>query len=501
MRRAMTLRVQLLALQVVIVLVLVCTTGLVASTLQERQLREAYADRMTGVAQSVARLPAIHDAFDDEDPSATIQPIAEVIREASEVTYVVVTDDHGVRYSHPDPEEIGRPVSTDPSVPLSGQIWTGTQTGTLGTSWRVKVPVYGDAADDASPAPVIGTASVGILESELRADLTDDRGWLLGALAAATVVGVLCAAWVTRLVRRRIYLLEPEDIAGLLETRGLTDALRSRSHEFANTVHVISGLLELGRTEEAVAFIERSGHGGLLSTSAVAPGVRSPELAALLLVKTITARERGVTLDVTEDSVLDPPTTADSSSLHTDALVVLGNLIDNAVDAAAPEGRVRVLVTADGAALHLQVDDDGPGIPDHLHHQVFKAGFSTKVPADREHSRGIGLALVRRVVDRREGEVVLGSGDLGGARVSVSLPVAGGGGVRGSGEVGDREGGVRAFREAEDREGGVRTPREAEDREGASTDGGGVGARAGARLGASAGATAGAASPEGRRHA
>jgi sensor histidine kinase regulating citrate/malate metabolism len=424
----MTLRAQLLVLQVVIVLVLVCTTGLVASALQERQLREAYVDRMAGVAQSVARLPAIQDAFDDADPSVTIQPIAEVIREASEVTYVVVTDDTGVRYSHPDPEEIGRRVSTDPSVPLSGRVWTGTQTGTLGTSWRVKVPVYGNAADDASTAPVIGTASVGILESELRADLTDDRGWLLGALAAAAAVGVLCAAWVTRLVRRRIYLLEPEDIAGLLETRGLTDALRSQSHEFANTVHVISGLLELGRTEEAVAFIERSGYGGLLTSSAVAPGVRSPELAALLLVKAVTARERGVILEVAEESALETPTGPDASSLHTDALIVLGNLIDNAVDATAPDGRVRVLLVSDGTHLHLRVDDDGPGVPTHLHHQVFKAGFSTKVPGTREHSRGIGLALVRRVVDRRDGDVEIGTSDLGGARMAVGLPLPPSGG-------------------------------------------------------------------------
>jgi sensor histidine kinase regulating citrate/malate metabolism len=278
---------------------------------------------------------------------------------------------------------------------------------------------------------VIGTASVGILESELRADLNDDRGWLLGALAAATVVGALCAAWVTRLVRRRIYLLEPDDIATLLEGRGLTDALRSQSHEFANTVHVISGLLELGRTEEAVAFIERSGYGGLLTASAVAPGVRSPEVAALLLVKAITTRELGATLDVAEDSALDAPATPDASSLHTDALVVLGNLIDNAVDAARPEGRVRVLLRVEGPHLLLQVDDDGPGIPAQLHHQVFKAGFSTKVPGDREHSRGIGLALVRRVVDRWDGEVVIGTGDLGGARVRVELPVpTSGAGVR-----------------------------------------------------------------------
>ena len=56
---------------------------------------------MVAVAQSVARLPAIHDAFDDETPRATIQPIAEVIREASDVTYVVVTDDDGIRCRTP----------------------------------------------------------------------------------------------------------------------------------------------------------------------------------------------------------------------------------------------------------------------------------------------------------------------------------------------------------------------------------------------------------------
>ncbi|MBO0609228.1 Spo0B domain-containing protein [Myceligenerans salitolerans] len=420
----MTLRAQLLVLQVVIVLAVVCVTGVVASALQERQLRQASVDQMTGVAQSVAHLPAIHDAFDDEDPSATIQPIAEVIREASGVTYLVVTDDRGVRYSHPNPERIGERVSTDPSVPLSGQVWTGTQTGTLGTSWRVKVPIFGDAADDASPAPVIGTASVGILESELRADLREDRFWLLVALAGATVVGVLCAAWVTRLVRRRIYQLEPEDIATLLETRGLTDALRSQSHEFANTLHVISGLLELGRVEDAIAFIERSGHGGLLTASSVAPNVRSPELAALLLVKTITAREHGVTLDVDANSALGAPADPEASSLHSDALVVLGNLIDNAVDASGREGRVRVLVRTAGAHLLLQVDDDGPGVPEQLRHQVFKAGFTTKTAGPGEHGRGIGLALVRRVVDRRDGEVTVGTGELGGARVAVRLPAS-----------------------------------------------------------------------------
>src|SRR5687768_4004209 len=112
----MSLRVQLLLLQALIVCAVVLVTGVVAASLFERQVRDAYLDRMIGVAQSVAQLPAIRDAYDDENPSAVIQPIAEVIRQASNVTYVVVTDADGIRYSHPDPDRIGEQVSTDPSV-------------------------------------------------------------------------------------------------------------------------------------------------------------------------------------------------------------------------------------------------------------------------------------------------------------------------------------------------------------------------------------------------
>lgn len=539
----MSLRVQLLSLQVAIVLLLVCATAAVASAVQQHQLRQAYLERMTGVAQSVARLPAIREAFDDPDPSAAIQPIAEVIREASDVTYVVVTDDEGVRFSHPNTERIGEMVSTDPSVPLSGEIWTGTQTGTLGTSWRVKVPIYGEADDDASPAPVIGTASVGILESELYADWRDGLGWLFPAVGGAVVVGVVAAAWVTRVVRRRIFRLEPEEIAALLETRdamlhgitegvvgldprgrvvvvndealrllgldrdrvagasardvldpqlvqlaeaavpgaeddpdgtppggelvlagervllahagratvdgrdvgtvlvlrdrtelhtllrdldgarGMTDALRAQSHEFANTLHVVSGLLELGQVDEAASFVTRVGHGGLLTASGVAPGVHSPEVGALLLVKATTSRERGVALEVDAGSSLPAPSGPLDEAWHGDVLTVLGNLVDNAVDASGPGGRVRVLVTATADTVRVVVDDDGPGVPAEVRSVMFEAGFSTKHDGEgRTHGRGIGLVLVQRVAARRGGGVTVGASPLGGARFEVRLP-------------------------------------------------------------------------------
>ncbi len=116
------------------------------------------------------------------------------------------------RYSHPNPERIGELVSTDPSVPLSGEVFVGTEKGTLGTSWRVKVPVWSDEE-------VIGTASVGVLESQLTADLLERLPLLVGWLIGAAVVGTIGAFSISRLVWRRIHRQEPEQIAELLQSR------------------------------------------------------------------------------------------------------------------------------------------------------------------------------------------------------------------------------------------------------------------------------------------
>lgn len=264
----MTLRVQLLLLQALIVFLVTLATGIVAGAFQEHALRESYKDRMQAVAQSIASLPAVRDAFDDDDPSSAIQPIAEVIREASDLAYVVVANADGIRYSHPNPDRIGEEVSTDPSIPLSGEIYVGTQTGTLGTSWRVKVPIRDEAGD------VIGTASVGILESELNTEFLGSLTWLTSAMLAAAVLGVFGSAWVTSVIRRRIYGLEPHQIAALVKNQETT------LHRLSEGVITVDARGRITLVNDAAA--EFLGRDAADITDADAADVLGDELLAVL---------------------------------------------------------------------------------------------------------------------------------------------------------------------------------------------------------------------------
>ncbi|WP_449408914.1 PAS domain-containing protein [Microbacterium maritypicum] len=268
MASKMTLRMQLLALQALIVFLVTLATGIVAGASQEQALRESYKDRMQAVAQSIANLPTVRDAFDDADPSSVIQPIAEVIREASDLAYVVVANDQGIRYSHPNPDRIGEKVSTDPSVPLSGAVYVGTQTGTLGTSWRVKVPIRDDAGT------VIGTASVGILESELNDEFMANLAWLISAMLAAAVLGVFGSAWVTSVIRRRIYRLEPHQIAALVKNQETT------LHRLSEGVITVNGAGRITLANDAAARLLERDAGEL--DDAAAEDVLDAELLAVL---------------------------------------------------------------------------------------------------------------------------------------------------------------------------------------------------------------------------
>ena len=105
-----------------------------------------------------------------------------------------------------------------------------------------------------------------------------------------------------------------------------------------------------------------------------------------------------------------------------DLTTVLGNLVDNAVDACAGATMrwSRLWIFVDGGAVRVRVRDNGPGVPEDLREAVFVRGFSTK--PEVLGGRGIGLPLVRLICDQRGGTVTVDDADTGGAEFLVMMP-------------------------------------------------------------------------------
>ncbi|VXC12014.1 Two-component system CitB family sensor kinase [Citricoccus sp. K5] len=528
-------RLQLITLQLAIVLLTVLAVAAIVLRFEELRTRDLAFEEVHTVATEIASVPEVIATVNAPDAVERIQPIAHLAERAAGVEFVVVADQDGIRVAHPDPAQIGQPVSSDHALIRAGETFRGTEEGPLGVSLRSKVPIWdGDE--------VVGTVSVGLLQSEIRADLLEVVLGFAPWVLLAAGLGTAGAAWASRYVRTRIYGAGPEEMAGLHQSRqallhsvgdgvigvdedgtitlvndeatrllgvgpdvegrpaaevldadlaallapsptqgssgpradeadwdlttfalagerillarvrparaqgrqigrtltvqdrtelesslrelegqrSLTETLRSQTHEFSNRLHVISGLLSLGETEEAQEYIR-----GLtgLAGGPFQHDLSDASLSALVGAKSALAREAGVVLELTADGSVEEDWHADD-----DALTVVANLLTNAIEAAGDGGRVMLEVTAGAAGFAVQVDDSGPGLDPGSAQTLFRWGASTKDtgPASSRPAggRGIGLALVDRIARRRHGRVEVTPSPWGGARFRAAWPAS-----------------------------------------------------------------------------
>ncbi|MGF4045926.1 sensor histidine kinase [Paenarthrobacter nitroguajacolicus] len=215
---------------------------------------------------------------------------------------------------------------------------------------------------------------------------------------------------------------EIESLGTELQTmKTLSDALRAQTHEHANRLHMIVSLLELGRTPQALDFATKDLELSQQLTDDMVASVDEPVMSALVMGKAAEAHERGVELVVR---------TSGRSGVRgleiQDLVTILGNLLDNAIDAAAAGDfprRVELDVEAGPAAVEFTVRDSGSGINPGSIDDVLQYGFSTKSPEGNPqgaHGRGVGLALVRQAVERLNGTMTISN--PGGAQFHVMLP-------------------------------------------------------------------------------
>jgi signal transduction histidine kinase len=185
----------------------------------------------------------------------------------------------------------------------------------------------------------------------------------------------------------------------LVALRRIVRALREQTHEHANRLHAIDGLLGLGEVEEASELVR------ILKTSHVAirealdSRIGVPTLAGLILAESVAASQRGITLTLDEDSHLRR---LPAMLSETQVVTIVGNLLDNAFDAVATmeprRRRVRISASDGGGRTEIAVTDAGVGVP--RDHELFERGVTTK---DGHH--GLGLALVQEVVTAAMGSI------------------------------------------------------------------------------------------------
>ncbi|MBC7518070.1 MAG: Spo0B domain-containing protein [Microbacteriaceae bacterium] len=524
-----------------------------------RQSADDTAARLSlGVSTTLANDPFLIARVQDADPTVALQPYAMRVVRAAGVDFVTIMSPGGIRFTHPDPRQIGKKFLGTTAEALQGRSITETHVGTLGPSVRAVVPVKrGDK--------VVAIVSAGVTVNRVQQSVTPRIPLIVGSaialVLAGTVGAVVTRSFLTRVTgtlrpaelsrmvgyyesvlhsvregliladdRRRVVLyndaaadlleiapaardMEPiaaaqlglpltltalidsargvsdelhqagrrvllvsqepaissgstgavgsltilrdqsevRELSGELESvRTLSTALRSQAHEYANRLHTVVSLLELGRTPQAIALItEQSTRSQTLADELVGLS-GDPVLAALLLTKVTQAGERGVTVRVSVEgdsrgSILTP----------TEVVSVFGNLLDNAIDAAiaaaldagsdavsdadsaamvsprifangggettAPFVTVR-LNNARGAYTELTVSDSGTGITPETASRIFLPGFSTK--RSGAFGRGYGLAIVREILNKRGGDIALRESGPGGSTFVAHWPIS-----------------------------------------------------------------------------
>ncbi|WP_150136460.1 ATP-binding protein [Streptomyces hyaluromycini] len=273
----------------------------------------------------------------------------------------------------------------------------------------------GSMLEDVLPDGRLRRALDGTLTGSDISVLTDDHCLVVNRMPVALHGRELGAVVTVRDRTELIGLLRELD-----SVRGLTDALRAQQHEFTNRMHTVAGLLDIGDHDAAYEFAVETAGAEQALTESVRERIGNPLLVGLIVAKITVAAERGVRIVLSDDSALgeDPP--------HLRRLLtIVGNLLDNAIDAATtgparPDGsQVRLSLIEAVDVVRVEVADTGPGIPPGTTESIFEDGWSTR-PDRGTARRGLGLALVHRLVQRHGGTITVSEGS--GAVFTVTLP-------------------------------------------------------------------------------
>lgn len=516
-----------IAIIVSIILFLSVTIGSLILINRMTQIYETeLGNRVMAIGQSLAQFPTIRQAITINDGSNYIQPIAERVRLATDVDYVVIFDMDKKRFSHPLEDRIGTVFhGGDEGPSLAEHSYISKAKGVNGIAVRSFVPII-----DEDGSKQVGVVVVGVMIPSFFQMVREYHFDLYLSLVLGTTFGITGAVWVSKKIKKQMFDMEPLDIAHMYEERekviesisegiiaidhneritvlnrqaaqllgveqqdvigrpihevipdsplrevlyegkpqyhrirqrnnkvmisnrvpiivkgkirgamstlqdrtevyqlaekltGVNkyiDALRAQNHEYLNKLHTISGLIQLQRYDEVLEKIllfseEKDAETGFLTNR-----IKDYSVSGLILGKISHAKELGVHLNVDHKSFLE---NLPSNIRDVDLLMIIGNLLENAIYAtyvhSNKDKQVTLFIEGNDDGIEIEVIDNGIGMTNEELSKIFEYGYSSK----GEQGQGIGLYLVKQLVELLRGEIFVNSLPSEGTHFTVVIP-------------------------------------------------------------------------------
>lgn len=216
------LQLRLTLLVIALLVILVGFLGMLSTDSVRGILVEKIGEKALAVAHCIARDPTVREGLENRDP-ARVQEKIEKLRPMTGAEYIVVCDREGKRYSHPNPDMLGKIFMGGDFLPVveTGTAYVSRAVGSLGPSMRGFVPVRDEGEK------IIGFVAVGFLQNEIEREIAAQQRVIVGYGAVILLFGAIGAAVIARGFKAAIFGLEPHEIATLFEERNATiEAIR-----------------------------------------------------------------------------------------------------------------------------------------------------------------------------------------------------------------------------------------------------------------------------------
>ena len=201
----------------------------VVQTLELRNYTEQqFGERALMGSRTVAVMPFVVRSLSGGQRDPAVNTLANQIRRRVGADFIVIADRGGIRWSHPNPAQVGQPLTgssnneppNEDAAPMHGIEQISVSKGSLGTSIRAKVPIFGAGHQ------VIGLVSTGYLLPTVLSSAARVTATLWPWLGIGLLGALACSLWVSRKIRRELLELEPVQIAALVQQhRAVLDAL------------------------------------------------------------------------------------------------------------------------------------------------------------------------------------------------------------------------------------------------------------------------------------